>query len=399
MAEQGEPTVPTTIDRSDLGEADLAERLRAFLAERHPGRPPRGSAARLAYRRAWQATLVDEGWAGPAWPRRWGGMGLSLPLQAVYHREMALGRAPVPPTSFAGIVGPTILAHGTDEQRERYLGPLLRADELWCQGFSEPDAGSDLASLRTRAVLDGDTYRVTGRKIWTSSAATADFMLLLARTGSPASRSRGVTCLVLPMRAPGVTVRPLRDMTGATYFAEVALTEVEIPVGHRIGDHDDGWRSARVTLGHERSTSLTAGAVRYQRVVRDLVDLAGRRGRLTSAAARQEAAHLVTGARLLELNGRRVLGQVLQGGEPGPVSSVSRLQHGEFEQRLHRFALDLLGADGMLDAADPALGPDARWARGFLATRASTIGAGTAEMQRNTIAEKVLGLPADREDV
>ncbi|HEY1972083.1 MAG TPA: acyl-CoA dehydrogenase family protein, partial [Pseudonocardia sp.] len=346
----------------------------------------------------WQATLVDADWIAPGWPREWGGMGLPLHLQVVYHREMTLARAPVPPTNFVGIVGPTILANGTDEQRARYLRPMLRADELWCQGFSEPEAGSDLAALRTRAELDGSVYRVNGRKIWTSKASIADFMLLLARTGTLASRSRGITCLVLDMSAPGVTVRPLRDMTGAAYFAEVSFEDVEVPVANRIGEHNDGWRSAKVTMGHERSTALTAAAIRYQRVTRDLVELARRRGELGSASVRQDLVRMIIEARLLELNGARVLGQVLRGGLPGPVSSVSRLQHGRFEQRLHELAMELLGADAMLDPADPRLDVDGRWIRGFLRTRASTIGAGTAEVQRNTIAEKVLGLPADREE-
>jgi alkylation response protein AidB-like acyl-CoA dehydrogenase len=200
------------------------------------------------------------------------------------------------------------------------------------------------------------------------------------------------------MAAPGVTVYPLRDMTGATGFAEIVLDDVVVPAADRIGAHGDGWRSARATLGHERSTSLTAAALRYQRVVGDLVELARRRGRTGDPGVRQELARLVTGARLLELNGARVLGRVLGGQEPGPLSSVSRLQHAEFEQRLHEAALRLLGADGVLDAGDPRLRTDGRWVRGFLRTRASTIGAGTSEVQRNTIAEKVLGLPADREE-
>jgi alkylation response protein AidB-like acyl-CoA dehydrogenase len=383
------------IDRSGLDPASFVVELRDFLATNHPGRAPAGSAERLAFQRAWQATLADAGWIAPGWPRRWGGMGLPTDLQAEYHREMTIARTPVPPTNFVGIVGPTILTNGTDEQRERYLAPMLRADELWCQGFSEPDAGSDLSALRTRAVLDGDVYRVDGRKIWTSKATIADYMLLLARTGSLASRSRGITCLILKMDSPGVEVRPLRDMTGAAYFAEVTFDAVEIPVANRIGEHDDGWRSARVTMGHERSTSLTAAAIRYQRVVGDLVKLARERDGLRSARMRQRIARLITGARLLELNGGRVLDRVRRGEEPGPVSSVSRLQHGQFEQELHETALALLGSDGLLAATDPNLGADARWVRAFLFTRASTIGAGTAEVQRNTIAEKVLGLPTE----
>jgi alkylation response protein AidB-like acyl-CoA dehydrogenase len=327
-------------------------------------------------------------------------MGLPLPLQAVYHREMAAARVPVPPSSFAGIVGPTVLAHGTDAQRERWMGPLLRADELWCQGFSEPDAGSDLPSLRTKAVRDGDTYRVTGRKVWTSGAVHADWMLLLARTG-PAGPA-GITCFALDVHAAGVTVSALRDMTGGAHFAEVVLDDVTVPVTHRIGGENDGWAVARATMGHERSTSLSAAGMRYQRVTRDLLELARRRGLADDPYVRDRLAQAVTGARLLEWSGRRVLARVLEGGEPGPLSSVIRLQHGLFEQRLHELAADLLGPQAQLDPTDPRLScggrHDGNWLRGFLRTRASTIGAGTSEIQRTTIADKVLGLPVHAGD-
>ncbi|GAA5153407.1 acyl-CoA dehydrogenase family protein [Pseudonocardia eucalypti] len=384
-------------DRVGSTPAEFGAELRAFLEEHHPGRAPRERTARLAFLRAWQATLFDHGWIAPAWPRRWGGMDLPAPLRAVYHREMALARTPVPPTNAVGIVGPTLLRDGTDAQRERYLRPMLRADELWCQGFSEPDAGSDLAALRTRALLVDGEYRVTGRKIWSTNAPVARRMLLLARTGTAESRARGITCLVVDMTAPGVRVHPLRDMAGSAMFAEIELDDVVVPVGDRIGEHDDGWRSARVTLGNERSTSLTAAALRYQRVVTDLVRLARERGRTGEPSVRQELARTITAARLLELNGARVLSRVLAGQDPGPVSSLNRLQHAEFEQHLHELALRLLGADAMLAPTDPRLAEDARWVRGYLRTRASTIGAGTSEIQRNTIAEKVLGLPTDRE--
>jgi alkylation response protein AidB-like acyl-CoA dehydrogenase len=413
----------TAPSRAGLAPAELATELREFLAGHHPGRAPREG--RLAFLRAWQATLADHGWAAPGWPRRWGGMELPLHLQAVYHREMAAGRAPVPPSSFAGIVGPTVLLHGTDEQRERWMRPLIRADELWCQGFSEPDAGSDLGSLRTRATPDGEGgYRVTGRKVWTSGATTADRMLLLARTGPPGSGTRGITCLAVDMRAPGVRARPLRDMTGGAHFAEVELDDVAVPATDRIGPEGQGWTVARATMGHERSTSLAASGQRYRRIAGDLVELARRHGRADDPRVRQRLAEAITGARLLEWGGRRVLARVLAepgpgggaagvaGGPgaaaaarsgagpaegPGPLSSVMRLQHGLFEQRLHELAADLLGDAAVLDPA--ALDRrDAAWLRGFLRTRASTIGAGTAEIQRNTIAEKVLGLPAPREE-
>jgi alkylation response protein AidB-like acyl-CoA dehydrogenase len=386
-------------DRSGLTPDQLTADLTAFVAAHHPGRMPRDPDERLAFQKAWQAVLFDNGWAAPGWPREWGGMGLPLPLQAVYHREMALARVPVPPNNIAGIVGPTILTRGTDAQRERWIRPLLRYDELWCQGFSEPDAGSDLASLRTRAVLvreaDGDVYRVTGRKVWTSSAMTADWMLLLARTGPLDSGAAGISCFALDMHAPGVRTSRLRDMTGGAHFAEVELDDVVVPVAHRIGAENDGWAAARATMGHERSTSLAAAGMRYRRVTRDLLDLAARRGVVDDPWVRDRLARAVTGARLLEWSGERVLARVLEGGEPGPLASVIRLQHGLFEQQLHELALDLLGPHGQLDGTDPRLDRDGGWIRGFLRTRASTIGAGTSEIQRTTIADKVLGLPQE----
>lgn len=379
------------MSRADLTADQLASELRTFLAEHHPGRMPKEPVERLAFQKAWQVTLFEHGWSGPGWPQQWGGMGLPLPLQAVYHREMALGRVPVPPNNIATIVGPTILLRGTDEQRARWIPPLLRYDELWCQGFSEPDAGSDLASLRTKAVRDGDVYRVTGRKVWISSAVTADWMLALVRTAEPGPA--GITALAIDMHTPGVTATRLRDMTGGAHFAEVTFDDAEVPVANRIGEENEGWTAARATMGYERSTSLSASGMRYQRVTRDLLDLAKRRGVVDDPYVRDQLAQAVTGAKLLEWSGQRVLARVLDGGEPGPLASVIRLQHGQFEQQLHELATDLLGPHAQLDASE--LERDGNWLRGFLRTRASTIGAGTAEIQRTTIADKVLGLPVE----
>jgi alkylation response protein AidB-like acyl-CoA dehydrogenase len=385
-----------TLDRSGLSAADLAAELTAFLTAHHPGRTPKAAAERLAFQKAWQATLFEHGWAAPGWPQRWGGMGLPLRLQAVHHRELAAARTPVPPSRIGGIVGPALLGHGTEEQLERWMRPLIRTDELWCQGFSEPDAGSDLASLRTRAVSDGDVYRVTGAKVWTSGAHFADWMLCLARTGPAGSGAAGITALALDMHAPGVTARPTRDMTGGAHFAEVELDDVVVPMAHRIGNENEGWAVTRATLGHERSTSLAASGMRYQRVTGDLLELARRHGRTDDPHDRDALARAVTGARLLEWSGQRVLGQVLEGGEPGPLASVIRLQYALFEQGVHELAMDLLGPQATLAGHDERLAAggkhDGAWLRGFLRTRASTIGAGTAEIQRTTIADKVLGL-------
>jgi alkylation response protein AidB-like acyl-CoA dehydrogenase len=322
-------------------------------------------------------------------------MDLPVRLQLVYHEEMARARVPSHPSPNSFIVGPAILAHGTEQQKERFLPPIVRADELWCQGFSEPEAGSDLASLRTRAVRNGDEYVVTGQKVWTSRATEADWMFALVRTGPAGSRGDGITYLLIDMASPGLTVRPLRDMTGGAFFAEVFLDGVRVPVEGRVGEENGGWAITRTSLGHERSTSRVAMAIRYRRIVDELVALARTQGGTSDPLLRQELARVEADVRLLTLTFARVAAAVAQGGEPGPASSVSRLHLARFEQRLHELALSVCGAAGML-AADAADVPErGRWTYGFLKTRASTIGAGTAEIQRTTIAEQVLGLPRD----
>jgi alkylation response protein AidB-like acyl-CoA dehydrogenase len=376
-----------------LPEAAFRRALATFLATEHPGPEPRDPDARLAFQRAWAATLSEHGWAAPSWPRRWGGMELPVEKLVPYHEEMALAEAPSLPSPNAFIVGPSILAFGTDAQRARFLPPIVRGEELWCQGFSEPDAGSDLPSLRTSARLRGDAYVVHGQKVWTSKALAADWIFVLARTGRLEHRHRALTYLLIDLRSPGVSVRPLRDMTGGTYFGEVFFDDAVVPVEQRIGAENDGWRIARHSLGHERSTSRIGMVVKYRRVVAELLELARSEGILRDPLMRQQLAELVIGARLLAMTFERVMANVLRGADPGPASSISRLFLATFEQQLHETAIRVIGAAGMLGAEDPAVPQNGRWTWGFLNTRASTIGAGTSEVQRNTIAEQVLGLP------
>ena len=386
--------VETVVDLDDEG---FRERLRTFLAEHHPGKPDRGASARLAHARAWAATLADHGFAGPAWPRRWGGMELSLEQQLIYHDEISRAGVPSHPSPTSFIVAPTLIVHGTDVQRERYLRPLLRADEIWCQGFSEPGAGSDLAALTTRAERDGDVYVVTGQKVWTTYAAFADWMFALVRTGGPGSRQDGISYLLIDMKSPGIEVRPLRDMTGGADFNEVFFDDVRVPVEQRVGEENGGWGIARTSLGHERATAFMAGQLRYRRVVDELMELARHRGVAADPLVRQRLASVETAVRILGWNGARVMDEVLRTGEPGPAGSVNRLLHARFEQALHELAVDILGADALLAASDPHSPQRGRWAWGFLRTRASTIGAGTAEIQRTTIGERTLGLPREPE--
>jgi alkylation response protein AidB-like acyl-CoA dehydrogenase len=374
---------------------DLRGRVAAFLRAHDPGPAPKDELERLAWQRDWAALLVDEGFAAPAWPRRWGGMELSLHDQVAYHEEFAKVRRPAHPGPGIFVVGPTVIKHGTDEQRKRFLRPGLRGDVIWVQGFSETEAGSDLPSLRTRAERVGDEYVVSGHKIWTTNAKHADWMFALVRTGSQDSRQHGISYLLIDLASHGVTVRPLRDMTGGWSFCEVFFDDVRVPSSNLVGDESGGWGIARTSLGHERSTAGVSSAMRYRRIVDELHGLARKCGHSTNPAMRQRLADIEIQTRLIALNNLRTLAAALDGSDPGPVSSIGRLMLAEFEKRLHELAVEIIGPSSMLDPKDRHSIEKGRWVAGFLATRASTIGAGTAEIQRNTIAEHVLGLPRE----
>jgi alkylation response protein AidB-like acyl-CoA dehydrogenase len=321
-------------------------------------------------------------------------MELSLTEQIAYHEEMTRARVPRQ-TGGLGIVAPTILKFGSAEQHRRYLPPIVRAEEEWCLGYSEPDAGSDLAGLKTRAVRDQDVYIVNGQKVWTSHSMTADFMAALVRTGSEASRQYGITYLIIDMRTPGITIRPLKDMTGDIRFSQVFFEDVSVPVSNTVSEENHGWTVARTALGYERSTANTSRDMGYRRILDELEALAASLGRNRERLVRQELARLETSVRLLHLNNQRILSAVLRGDDPGPESSVTRLMHSLFEKRLHEVAVEIIGTNGLLASPDPSATQRGRWVWGFLRTRASTIGAGTAEVQRNLIAERVLGLAHD----
>jgi alkylation response protein AidB-like acyl-CoA dehydrogenase len=365
------------------------------LQDRTLGPPPKVPEQRFEWTRRWCANLVDGGWAGPTWPEHCGGLDLDIDKQLVYAEELAHARVPVHPGTGVLIAGPTIIKHGTDEQRRRWLPGLLRADLVWAQAFSEPDAGSDLPSLSTRAVLEGDHYIVSGRKVWSSWAERANGLFALVRTGPPGSRDKGITYLVIDKLDSHVEIRPIRDMTGGSEFCEITFDEVQVPVTNRIGAEHDGWSIARTSLGHERVTLAVVQARYYRRVVDELIDLARRQGVAIDPVWRQRLVGVETDVRLMQYQGARSLALLTATGEPGPGSSTSRLLNSQAEQRLHQVAVDLLGPAGMFDTTEPEGIDRGRWIRGFLRTRASTIGAGTAEIQRNTIAEKILGLPRD----
>src|ERR1700754_628230 len=380
--------------------ADWRPRLESLLddfrrretdAARSGDKPDRIEAAR-----AWHGKLVDHQLAAPGGPREVGGLALPLADQLDYYRMTTDAGAPPHPCPLSFILAPTLIAHGTQQQKDRFLTPLLRADEFWCQGFSEPGAGSDLSSLSTRAVRDGDVYRVTGEKVWTTMADRADWMFALVRTGSGDKPSDGITYLLIPMNSQGVTGRPLRDISGAAHFAEVFLDDVEVPVDNVVGDEGAGWSIMRTSLGHERATAFLADEFKYRRTVDRVIDLVVSQGLDNDPLVRQDVARPESGVRTIAANSARALAAVLRGEDPGGVASVNRLVKSEFEQHMHALALRAVGPYAALGSRASGAIDDGRWTFGYLMSRATTIGAGTAEIQRNTIAESVLGLPSHR---
>lgn len=383
--------LPATTNNVDQFRTDLRE----FFAEHHPGRAPRGSRhERSEWQKAWAAKLFDHGYAGAGWPIEFGGMDLDLERQIVYYEEIARARVPGHPGNGPSIAGPTIIKFGTPEQREHYLRAMLRADTIWAQGFSEPGAGSDLPSLRTSARLVSDHYVVRGQKTWSSNADVSDLMILLVRTGSRESRGDGITYLVVDLRSPGVTVRPIRDIAGGQHFCEVFFDEVEIPVANRIGDENGGWAVARTSLGHERAARSLSQATLFRRAFDELVDLLRTRGALEDGAARDRVAQMEIRIRIMQLSAARIIDDIRRTGEPGSAASTARLYQALLEQNLYEMAMDMLGPDALILGRDEGV-QGGRWVSNYLRSRAATIGTGTAEIQRNTIAERVIGMPLD----
>lgn len=342
--------------------------------------------------RQWAATMYDNGFAGPAWPREYGGMDLSFVEQVAYHDEFARHGVPAHPGNGPSIAGPTVLRFGTDEQRTRFLPAMLRGDDVWAQGFSEPNAGSDLQALTTAARIDGDEYVVRGSKLWSSYADVADHMFTLVRTDSKASGADGISYLLIDLRVDGVTVRPLRDMSGGRRFCEVFLDDVRVPVANRVGPEHGGWALARATLGFERAARALSQASAYRRRMDHLISLVRSRGGLDDPLARDRLAHCESRVRIHGLNAARIAADIARTGAPGPAASISRLYHSMLEQAFYETAVDLLGPDALLTAGERAV-EGGRWQVGLLHARGATIGAGTAEIQRNTIADQILGLP------
>ncbi|MDX3505059.1 acyl-CoA dehydrogenase [Streptomyces sp. ATCC51928] len=377
-------------------EEEFRRRLREWLAAVLPGLPPKPSPddwpARRAYDTAWQRMLYDAGYAGLHWPADAGGRGATPTQHLIYLEETEKAGAPYVGANFVGLLhaGPTIAAEGTAGQRARWLPPVLRGDEIWCQGFSEPDAGSDLAALRTRAVRDGDDYVVSGQKIWTSHAEVADWCELLVRTDPDAPKHRGISWLAMPMDAPGITVRPLRTLAGSTEFAEVFLDEVRVPVRNRVGAENDGWRVTMVTLSFERGTAFVGEVVACRRTLDALADMARRNGRWDDPVLRRRLGRLNAEFRALwRLTQRNVAESERTGGVPGIGGSVFKLRYSGARQELYEAAAEVLGAADAFDL-------DREWVLDRLSSLSYTIAAGTSQIQRNIVAERILGLPKGR---
>ncbi|MER5496107.1 MULTISPECIES: acyl-CoA dehydrogenase [unclassified Streptomyces] len=375
-------------------EEEFRARLREWLAAALPALPARPRPddwpGRRAYDTAWQRMLHDAGYAGLHWPVDAGGRGATPTQHLIFLEETERAGAPYVGANFVGLLhaGPTIAAEGTAEQRARWLPPVLRGDEIWCQGFSEPDAGSDLAALRTRAVRDGDHYVVSGSKIWTSHAEVADWCELLVRTDPAAPRHRGISWLAMEMDAPGVTVRPLRTLAGSTEFAEVFLDEVRVPVANRVGAENDGWRVTMVTLSFERGTAFVGEVVACRRTLDALAAEARRRGSWDDPVLRRRLGRLNAEFRALWRLTQWNVSEAGRGGVVGTGGSVFKLRYSQARQELYEAAAEVLGADG----ADL----DREWALDRLSSLSYTIAAGTSQIQRNIVAERLLGLPKGR---
>lgn len=376
-------------------EQAFRDELRAWLSANDPGREPTGDEAAFEFRRAWQRKLNDEGLAGLSWPKEYGGRGATLVEQAIFFEEVVRAKTPQMANVLAlAMGGPTVIAHGTEEQRRRFLPPILSADEIWCQGFSEPDSGSDLASLKTRAVRDGDEWVVTGQKVWTTYAHHAKWCMLVARTDADAPKHKGLTYFLMDMEQPGVQVRPLRQITGEAEFNELFIEGARIPDANIIGGEGNGWAVAITTLMHERATLAFGLQVSAQIALSELIEHARHTPAHDGTTAsqdpvvRQRLAQLLIEGEVLRLNAYRVLSAVMKQGVPGPEGSLGKWHWSEVNQSLTELAMDIAGPHALLDEDE--------WTYRFLRARANSIEGGTSEILKNIVAERVLGLPRMR---
>ncbi|GAA1825649.1 acyl-CoA dehydrogenase family protein [Actinomadura chokoriensis] len=354
-----------------------------------PGREHEAFEERLA----WERHMAAAGWTCVGWPAEYGGRGASLEQQVIFHEEYALADGPARVNHIGeNLLGPTIIAFGTDEQRARFLPPIAAVEELWCQGYSEPDAGSDLANVQTRAELAGGHWTVNGQKVWTSLALEADWCFVVCRTEPGSSRHKGLSYLLVPMKQDGVDIRPIIQLTGTSEFNEVFFDGARTDAGNIVGAPGEGWKIAMATLGFERGVATLGQQVGFAREFEGVADLARRTGALDDPLLRDRLTRSYMGLEIMRLNAVRTMAGVAAGA-PGPESSISKLVWGTWHRELGELAMDVLGAAGLVADGEPYDLND--WQRLFLFSRSDTIYAGSNEIQRNIIAERVLGLPRE----
>ncbi len=386
--------------------ADIAfrNRVRQWLA----ANTPKTELKTLDEQKAWHRKLYEAGFVGMGWPKAQGGQDATPMQQAIVADEMALANAPSP--FHVGIYGATLIHHGTPQQKERFLMKMLRGEEIWCQLYSEPNAGSDLASLKTKAEDRDDHYAINGQKVWTSGGYIADWGLLLARTDPQAPKHQGISCFLVNMRQPGVDVRPLKQITGKAEFCEVFFTQARVEKENLVGKLNQGWQIAQTTLGFERGAGTLNRVTINMMSLRRLIELTRRlkkdgRPAFEDPLVRQKLGRAFVEIEVMRYSGLRILSRLEKGQLPGPESSIAKLVYSEFDKRYHQWVMEILGPYGGLSegmpgelaesSADRVYREPQNWAEDFLFSFAYAIGAGTSEIQKNIIGERVLGLPKE----
>ncbi len=369
-------------------ERAFRDELRRWLADNPPAAEPSGGGedGHYAWRRDWQRRLYDAGWAAPAWPAEYGGRGASLTESAIYFEELGVARVPLPANVLGLLLGgPTLMVWGTDEQKERYLAPILSAEEIWCQGFSEPEAGSDLAALKTRAIKDGDEWVVTGQKVWTSAAQYSKWCMLVARTDPDSPKHKGLTYFLMDMEQDAVQVRPLRQITGEAEFNELFIEEARIPDANVVGGVGNGWKVALTTLMNERAGLGFLLQVRLRQLLDDTRALARERGLLEDPLYADALAEMHIRCESIRLLAWKGLTDIERYGQPGPEGSLVKWLWSDTNQRLTSLAAEIVGPEALTNGTS--------WSYELLRARGNTIEGGTTEVLKNIVAERVLGLP------
>jgi alkylation response protein AidB-like acyl-CoA dehydrogenase len=375
-------------------EANIPEGWAVYQSQQHES-----SRERFDFLRAWQKKMCEAGWVGLHWPKEYGGRGVSLIEQTIFTQEMARAGAPTLINVLGlSLLGPTLIAYGTDAQKQRFLPNILSADEIWCQGYSEPNAGSDLAALRTEGVLEGDQFIVNGQKTWTSFGHYADWCFAVVRTDPDVAKHKGLTYMLIDMHSPGVSVRPLKQMTGESEFNEVIFQDVRVPAANVVGKVNGGWEIAIATLMFERGTLGASLQITFKRQIERLIELSKSIRRNSGTASedpitRQKLAQIYIEIEIFRLNQMRTLTRMTKSGVPGPEGSIQKIFWSEMNQRMQQAAMEILGPYGQLTHEGEYAIDHGQWAHAYLRSRGNTIEAGTSEIQRNIIGHFVLGLP------